>query len=1263
MPGFAIPEGYRTADSGEATQQEPPPPSVLDGLLASARVTRDLSPMIQDGRLNEGYGALAQSLDAMEAREKGQQALIVPLPVYSAGGKDATWQRVEKRRAAGLPLPPGIPATREEYEQSILSRGGAFYQDQQISNAAPWYVRVPGSLVGGLSDPSNIIGFGAGKGVGLVRGMLIEGGINMGTEVVLTPANIKAAKRLGQETTFGDVVTNVTLAGVLGAGLHGTARGVDFSWNNGARPVFEKVVAANFDRLPASVQARWTKASSLEPDDALLADVVEAIVPPENRSPALEDALFIAKREGQIDRASPFGQQGAGPDAHRAGLGATIDRILADTPDPAPPSARPLPSFTPPAGGGLPPAPGGKRTGTALGTGTVAEPGSIDSYMLRNRSAESSGDDYAKAATSSAYGRYQFIKSTWKRYYIRRYGRGGLTDEQIYAKRADGNIQDALMRDLTNDNAGFLRSWGEPVTHGNLYLVHFSGPDDARRIFEADPNTPIEQVMRAESIAANPWLRGKTAGWVRAWADRKMGGKGQVVSGDGRMLDTSAEAARVTGLQSEVDRLNADSARIRAEMAEEAGQRYDPAELDAVDARPEPIDYGSILPEPGSTPTNLLARLPDAGPVEVLDLAERIRPMVEDKARNLNDLDAMAAELGVSTSEVRTAMLELVKDKGGGLRIRKKDGAFVRRVSSRSAISGPDDVLEFIASRGGLRDDEGHNLGLKGLSSKQKKEMISDETRARALAARRSGAKSSRNWQTMTRRSGPLLRHEGRKLDSVGEMLYEAGYLQGADGGRPTTAEVLDYLEERISSGQPRYTLEDQARMAQDPASPEYNGPPPDGLGPNSPEEAVRAASWDILMVGRERFGLTSDDLTDDFLDHAARLHIAEGADADPAQALVRLVNDYADRVQWDAFDELGGDRYGDIDYDWSYDPLAEREAGAAEGDRGGPGPVSGDTGTRGNGGPAAGEGGPRPDPPPLAELPEAALTEFLDPAGPAAKAQLDSLEHDAKAEMGLVAHEDLGDGSWVRIFQRADGVEIDYNIEGWAGGTAGIGKTEAEAMAMALRRLQSNPNDSVQTPRILKAAAKARSWIEARQAEGGTNAVTPQRRYDEANAAFNQWETGTFQPAREAFYRGELTDVEFARLQTERQAMLKAIDDAEADLKAAPTPSDLFDGAEARPKAASAQPALFDHGDAVDPGIAARQKQQAQLGAQAPMQAKTDQDVIQSFDPANPNLFDAVDQKTFRLDAESEDGTSLRDMLDGFDAEQAEIKNARDCL
>ena len=76
-----------------------------------------------------------------------------------------------------------------------------------------------------------------------------------------------------------------------------------------------------------------------------------------------------------------------------------------------------------------------------------------------------------------------------------------------------------------------------------------------------------------------------------------------------------------------------------------------------------------------------------------------------------------------------------------------------------------------------------------------------------------------------------------------------------------------------------------------------------------------------------------------------------------------------------------------------------------------------------------------------------------------------------------------------------------------------------------------------------------------------------------------------------------------------------------------------------------------------IDPAIAERQAQQAQLKAASPMQAKVDQESTMG----SP-LFDAVDQPTFRLDDEG-DPVAPADLLAEIDAEDAMIKNIKDCL
>lgn len=147
-------------------------------------------------------------------------------------------------------------------------------------------------------------------------------------------------------------------------------------------------------------------------------------------------------------------------------------------------------------------------------------------FMDRVRARESSGDDAARAKTSSATGRYQFTDRTWLGTYRKRFGQDGNSDAQVLAMRGNGALQDTLMRDLTNGNARALRNAGFADDDGNLYLTHFLGEAGGVRVLKADPNTPVINLVGRQAVEANrSILEGKTAADVIAWAHRKMGGR------------------------------------------------------------------------------------------------------------------------------------------------------------------------------------------------------------------------------------------------------------------------------------------------------------------------------------------------------------------------------------------------------------------------------------------------------------------------------------------------------------------------------------------------------------------------------------------------------------------------------------------------------------------------------------------------------------------------------------------------------------------
>jgi hypothetical protein len=148
--------------------------------------------------------------------------------------------------------------------------------------------------------------------------------------------------------------------------------------------------------------------------------------------------------------------------------------------------------------------------------------GLIDSII----GAESGGDPNAKNPNSSATGAGQFISSTWLD--TIRAARPdlaqGKSDQELLALRSDPQLSREMTEAYAAQNGAILSKAGHPVTPGTTYLAHFSGPQGAVAVLSADPSTPIDKVLTPAAIKANPFLQGMTAGDLRAWADRKMGG-------------------------------------------------------------------------------------------------------------------------------------------------------------------------------------------------------------------------------------------------------------------------------------------------------------------------------------------------------------------------------------------------------------------------------------------------------------------------------------------------------------------------------------------------------------------------------------------------------------------------------------------------------------------------------------------------------------------------------------------------------------------
>lgn len=137
---------------------------------------------------------------------------------------------------------------------------------------------------------------------------------------------------------------------------------------------------------------------------------------------------------------------------------------------------------------------------------------------------ESGGNANAKNPRSSASGLGQFTDSTWLAT-IRKHrpdlAAGMRTDELLELKNSPSIGLEMTTRH-TEDNKKALEAGGYKATPGNIYLAHFAGIGGARKLLAADPTETAESVLGSAVIKANPFLDGKSAGWVREWAAKKM---------------------------------------------------------------------------------------------------------------------------------------------------------------------------------------------------------------------------------------------------------------------------------------------------------------------------------------------------------------------------------------------------------------------------------------------------------------------------------------------------------------------------------------------------------------------------------------------------------------------------------------------------------------------------------------------------------------------------------------------------------------------
>lgn len=145
---------------------------------------------------------------------------------------------------------------------------------------------------------------------------------------------------------------------------------------------------------------------------------------------------------------------------------------------------------------------------------TKKDVNNIDSYLEKIKASESGGNRYAKNPHGSASGYFQFVKGTWE----------GLGYD--WSDRFDPNLQYEAAKKFTTNNANYLRrNLGVEPTHADLYGAHFLGAAGYKNLYKTPDDRPISDVMSSREIASNPFVKGKTVGYVKDWLRKKTGEK------------------------------------------------------------------------------------------------------------------------------------------------------------------------------------------------------------------------------------------------------------------------------------------------------------------------------------------------------------------------------------------------------------------------------------------------------------------------------------------------------------------------------------------------------------------------------------------------------------------------------------------------------------------------------------------------------------------------------------------------------------------
>lgn len=529
-----------------------PAPSVWEQTAAGFRTARDDQPTHIDEERMNAYTTVANAL-----QERGK-----PHSRYWQDGVRAgavinigvIWGDVQAERAKDPKAFAELPNTQTEFEakwRTEMRQRQA--RDAETVSRSGWVPWLAGGAAGAMTDPINVASMAITGGGSLLASAARSALVNGVVEAVEQPlTNIERQKQGRPELTLSERAAGVGLAMAGGAVLDVGGRIV----GAGVGAVANRIDPIDRQMARALAGAELDKASPAEIITRFDASVPEHLRPPDQQA-----ARDVFERASEIDDESPFARTHEAAAAHQSRVDEALARLVQGATGPTRPNAA-------------------ARTAGGAGDG-------IEAYLAAARRQESSGNANARNPRSSASGLYQFTDSTWLATYKAVFPGSGLPDPAILARKGNVELQDRLMRRFTEANGQWLQRGGFEADPGNLYVVHHLGQGGANTVLRAAPDMPIERLLSADVIKANPHMRGMTAGEFRAWAAERMGQRGgpSDVSGARAVAEEDPEIR----LRDEADMM-AERPAVRAD-----GESIDPAMIDGLDGLDAPAPAAPLL--------------------------------------------------------------------------------------------------------------------------------------------------------------------------------------------------------------------------------------------------------------------------------------------------------------------------------------------------------------------------------------------------------------------------------------------------------------------------------------------------------------------------------------------------------------------------------------------------------------------------------------------------------------------------------------------